>query len=296
MVQVMHPAVTQVPVPASRWCCAQVPSSNDERQAVGTTGPLHPDACRDLYMGVAISSFSGLLPLLSHLPDALAPVLPYLELVEVASHGGLGKPLQAPGFSFASSTRMTVVLDLDETLVHCRLEHFPPTRSSFSVTFEDTDVIGQVYVRPFARLFLEVATRLFNVYVFTASSQGYADQVLDQLDPFKRLSGRLYRQHCTERGGGFLKDLRSLGCPMDRSVLVDNSPVSLVLCPDNGVLVSSWLGEEDRGEDRELMHLLLLLQECAQHDSVPKFLKDRFCFREFLEGLVRRADLHSTDE
>ena len=36
------------------------------------------------------------------------------------------------------------------------------------------------------------------------------------------------------------EDLRQLGRPMERVVLVDNSPVSLALCLDNGVIVSSW--------------------------------------------------------
>mmetsp|Transcript_50544 Transcript_50544/g.130524 ORF Transcript_50544/g.130524 Transcript_50544/m.130524 type:complete len:324 (-) Transcript_50544:55-1026(-) len=257
---------------------------------------LDPETCRDLYVGVASGRFSDLLPHLSRLPDALVPVLPYLELVTRGEHFPLEKPPQAPSFSWGTSQRRTVVLDLDETLVHCRLENFPPTRPSFSVSFEDTDIIGQVYVRPFARLFLEVTAQLFDVYVFTASSQAYADQVLDQLDPEKRLlSGRLYRQHCTERGGGFLKDLRSLGCPMERAVLVDNSPVSLVLYPSNGILCSSWMGEEDRGEDRELMHLLLLLQDCAQHRSVPEYLQERFRLHAFLEGLLCRPDLQVLD-
>ena len=36
------------------------------------------------------------------------------------------------------------------------------------------------------------------------------------------------------------QDLRRLGRCMERLVLVDNSPVSLALCLDNGVIVSSW--------------------------------------------------------
>lgn len=36
------------------------------------------------------------------------------------------------------------------------------------------------------------------------------------------------------------EDLRRLGRPMERLVLVDNSPVSLALCLDNGIIVSSW--------------------------------------------------------
>ena len=61
------------------------------------------------------------------------------------------------------------------------------------------------------------------------------------------------------------EDLRRLGRPMERMVLVDNSPVSLGLCLDNGVIVSNWTA--DNPADRELLELLLLLQSCAKQAS-----------------------------
>lgn len=87
-----------------------------------------------------------------------------------------------------------------------------------------------------------------------------APRPVKRLDPHRRnIAQRLYRQHCRDMAGSFLKDLREIGRPLDRSMLVDNSPVSLMLCPDNGVLVSSWTAEAS--DDRELLELLLLLQD-----------------------------------
>eukprot|EP00928_Gymnodinium_smaydae_P026114 TRINITY_DN20600_c0_g1_i1.p1 TRINITY_DN20600_c0_g1~~TRINITY_DN20600_c0_g1_i1.p1 ORF type:complete len:291 (-),score=55.06 TRINITY_DN20600_c0_g1_i1:104-892(-) len=135
--------------------------------------------------------------------------------------------------------KMTVVLDLDETLVHCRLECLKSPRHNLTVHFEESPAPGFVYVRPFAQLFLTIAAQLFDLAAFTASSRSYADQVLDFLDPDGKLfCARLYRQHCTEVGGAYLKDLRQFGKPMSHILLVDNSPASLALCPDNGVIVS----------------------------------------------------------
>jgi len=248
----------------------------------------------ELRVGVGMPNLASVLPRLRYLPDALSPVLNVLGMLGAASSPGPGLPEPIPSAN-GNALNLTVVLDLDETLVHCRLEQLPVGRPNFSVSFEDTDIAGFVYIRPAARLFLEVAARLFEVVVFTASSQAYADQVLDQLDPEgKLLSGRLYRQHCTSEVGGFLKDLRSLGRPMERAVLVDNSPVSLVLCPDNGVLVSSWTAEEEH--DQELMHLLLLLQDCAQQPSVPAYLRERYGLYAFLEELRTRSDYIVGDE
>jgi len=210
-------------------------------------------------------------------PGCLPGEAPLLDRLKVAQNGDFN----AYG---DIEDRITLVLDLDETLVHCRTEMVEGVRHNFSVNFEESRATGYIYVRPFARLFLEIVSRLFEVVVFTASSRSYADQVLDVLDPEgKCISKRLYRQHCTEVGGGFVKDMGRLGRSLERVILVDNSPVSLAMCPDNGVLVSCWTAEQVN--DRELVDLLLLLQQCMQHQSVPDYLTQRYGLRAFLEEL-----------
>lgn len=232
------------------------------------------------------------------LADPLRGALHFLAAAEMpsprsaAGASSLPPLLGPPRYDLAGAgeDRLTLVLDLDETLAHCRLEPFSGLRHNFCVSFEETRATGFVYVRPFARLFLEVVARLFEVVVFTASSQAYADQVLNQLDPDGTcISFRLYRQHCTELSGGFLKDMRRLGRPLEKVVLVDNSPVSLALCPDNGVVVSSWTAEQPG--DKELVDLLLLLQQCMQQDSVTGFLARRYGLGACLDRLRCQPEL-----
>jgi CTD small phosphatase-like protein 2 len=51
-------------------------------------------------------------------------------------------------------------------------------------------------------------SQLYEVVIFTAAMQDYADWVLDQLDPERQLiKYRLYRQHATHSGPVFIKDL-----------------------------------------------------------------------------------------
>lgn len=59
----------------------------------------------------------------------------------------------------------TLVLDLDETLVHY------------------DQILKQFRVRPYAREFLKRMAFLFEVVVFTAAQEDYANFILDQLDP-----------------------------------------------------------------------------------------------------------------
>jgi CTD small phosphatase-like protein 2 len=74
----------------------------------------------------------------------------------------------------------TLVLDLDETLIHY-FEMGGP------------DGAGHFLIRPGVHKFLREMSQLYEVVIFTAAMQDYADWVLDQIDPEKHISYRLYR-------------------------------------------------------------------------------------------------------
>ena len=76
----------------------------------------------------------------------------------------------------ADSYKYTLVLDLDETLVHYDAQ------------------VDAFRVRPHCRQFLSQMATLFEVVIFTAADQMWADFILDKLDPAKALiKHRLYR-------------------------------------------------------------------------------------------------------
>ena len=63
----------------------------------------------------------------------------------------------------------TLVLDLDETLVHYKE----------NLDGEENELL----VRPGAEVFLKELSQNFEIVIFTAAMQDYADWVLDQIDP-----------------------------------------------------------------------------------------------------------------
>lgn len=219
---------------------------------------------------VALSFLRSLCPR-SWVPDEEAARQPILLPPQLPHHQG----------------RRTLVLDLDETLVHCHptlLENCPPPALQVWIDVPGRPLHAHVYVRPYAPIFLEICASVFEVVVFTASAAIYADKVLDFLDPSRRcVAHRLYRQHCTELYGGLFKDLRRLGRHQRDVLLVDNSPLAAGLTPESAICCSSWLGDDYK--DEELLHLLNVLERCATCESVPDFLHERYGFAAFLQQL-----------
>jgi CTD small phosphatase-like protein 2 len=183
------------------------------------------------------------------------------------------------------SSKPTLILDLDETLVHCCAD----ANSSYDVTFgvHFNGSLCQVYVkkRPHLETFLETVSAKFEIVVFTASQRVYAERLLDILDPHgKFIQHRLYRESCLMVAGNLLKDLTILDRDLRRTIIVDNSPHAFGYQLDNGVPIESWY---DDPHDVELLKLLPLLEQLHQVNDVRPHL--RKVFR--MQDLVHEARL-----
>lgn len=98
-------------------------------------------------------------------------------------------------------------------------------------------------VRPGAEDFLEEMGKHYEVVIFTAALQDYADWVLDELDASKVIKHRLYRQHALPYGSNYIKDLTRIGRPLSRMIIVDNLAENFQLQPENGIMIKSWIGD-----------------------------------------------------
>ncbi|KAL7511542.1 hypothetical protein ACHAXN_008909 [Cyclotella atomus] len=182
-----------------------------------------------------------------------------------------------------SSPPICLVLDLDETLVHCTVEPIQNADMVFPVEFNGMEYVVHVRCRPFLKEFLEKVSAEFEVVVFTASQQVYADKLLDKIDPEgKYIRHRLFRDSCLPVEGNFLKDLTILGRDLRRAVLVDNSPHAFGYQVDNGIPIESWF---DDPEDRELLKLERFLRSLHGKEDVRDVVREKFqTYRLVLEA------------
>jgi len=167
--------------------------------------------------------------------------------------------------------KKTLVLDLDETLVHSSFEYLED--ADLVLPVEVQGIMQEVYVRkrPGLDKFLEFVGEHYEVGVFTASVIKYADAVLDRIDPGKVVKWRLFRESCCQTNEGYyVKDLGCLGRPLEDTIIIDNSPHSYLFHPENAIGIKSFIDDRD---DNHLVDLLPFLHEATTAKDVREALR-----------------------
>ncbi|KAK4224423.1 putative nuclear envelope morphology protein [Podospora fimiseda] len=173
----------------------------------------------------------------------------------------------------ATPHQKTLILDLDETLIHSMSKggrmnsgHMVEVRlnTTYVAVGGQTSIGPQhpilyyVHKRPHCDEFLRRVSKWYNLVVFTASVQEYADPVIDWLEADRKyFSARYYRQHCTFRHGAFIKDLSSVEPDLSKVMILDNSPLSYMFHQDNAIPIQGWISDPT---DSDLMYLIPFLE------------------------------------
>lgn len=214
--------------------------------------------------------------------DEFDPYFFIKNLPELATVVPTFRPLLLPKQT-RSCPLTTLVLDLDETLVHSTLEPCDAD-FTFSVNFNHEDHKVYVRCRPYLKEFMERVAGTFEIIIFTASQSIYAEQLLNVLDPKRKVfRHRVYRESCVFFEGNYLKDLSVLGRDLAHVVMIDNSPQAFGFQVDNGIPIESWF--DDRS-DQELLSIIPFLESLVGVEDVRPIIARKYNLRERIAAAV----------
>ena len=185
-----------------------------------------------------------------------------------------------PFLKTKSNKLYTLVLDLDETLIHFKSN--PNNESS-----------GKIMIRPFLYDFLRNIKKDYELIIFTAATQDYADPIIDAIEKEEKyFDYRLYRIHTTIIENDFVKDLSKLGRDLNRTIIVDNMKQNYKNQPNNGITIRPFWGKDV--EDTALVDLLDILKKIADKrmDVVSglKFFKEDI-ISKVSSNILRRSQI-----
>lgn len=180
--------------------------------------------------------------------------------------------------------KLRLVLDLDETLIHCikidkpkqdlmdiegeeeqdeevlyeeRRVQLPKSTCLNHGIFQLGESLFYVYLRPGVEEFLDTVSQFFDIYIYTHGTTKYAHKVLDFLKETMNTQGlNLNIQGISSRNTSQKseKKLSKMLCSRSTSVIVDDNPKVWNVDDQNNILrVTPFIGKED---DDELEYLL----------------------------------------
>ena len=177
-----------------------------------------------------------------------------------------------------NNKKYTLVLDLDETLIHFKPNPF-------------NESSGKIMIRPFLYDFLRSVKKYYELVIFTAATEDYANPIINAIEKDEKFfDHRLYRIHTTIVDNDFVKDLSKLGRDLNRTIIVDNMKQNYKNQPDNGITIRPFWGKDV--EDTALVDLLDILKKIAENDmnviSGLKFFKEDI-ISKVSSNILRRA-------
>lgn len=269
------------------------------------------------YIGLRQSFLSAPSPSPPPPPSCSPPFRP-LSVVEIPlqdscppEHAGSDSDGGVAGDDLVAVEKLTIVLDLDETLV-CAYEtsSLPEIIRAQAIEaglkwFElecvssDKECDGKpkvnyvtVFERPGLHEFLRRIGEFANLVLFTAGLEDYARPLVDRVDKDNLIGERLYRPSTiSTEYREHVKDLSFLSKDMRRIVIVDNNPFSFLLQPLNGIPCVPFSAGQPY-DDQLLEVLLPLLKHLSLQRDVRPVLYERFRMPEWFQmhGIPARGN------
>ena len=223
----------------------------------------------------------------------LISLIPFRKLYINEKIRDISKKINFDIYNFDENKKL-LILDLDETLVHSDIDFLLKEKNInydtvlYFDTEEEKNIPLPLIIRPGLYEFLDYASQNFNLIIFTASDQQYADTIINYIEKDKKyFKMRLYRNNCIFVDPGlYIKDLR-IFFPfknMEDIIILDNSLFSFANQLNNGILITSFFDDKD---DTFLSNVKEYLEYIKNEKDIRQINKDSFKFEEIKEDISR---------
>ena len=158
--------------------------------------------------------------------------------------------IQAPFLPNLPNKLYTLVLGLDETLIHF-------------VRNPNDENCGTIKIRPYLYQSLVQIKKYYELVIFTTAEPEYAGPIINALEYYQKyFDYRLFRSHTIIIDNNFVKDLSKLGRDLSRVIIVDNKEQNYRLHKNNGIKIKSFWGKDNK--DSALIDLKDILIKIAE--------------------------------
>lgn len=173
--------------------------------------------------------------------------------------------------------KYTLVLDLDETLIYyVHAKQKQPTG-------EEPPEEDYYMVRPYALKFLKELAKYFEIVIFTAATKQYADPIIDDIDPDKVISHRLYRRDTYVEGNVHIKDLEIIGRHLSKTLIVDNICDNFKYQKEHGIHIRDWYGNYSDDRLKRLSEVLIGIVNKEPEDITQELKLHRDYIQQYIE-------------
>ena len=164
------------------------------------------------------------------------------------------RPSITPYLLTKNKKKYSLILDLDETLIHFEVNHI-----------ENDE--GVLKLRPGVFTFLEKVGEFYEIILFSEASEEYTLLMMEAFNNKnnkKYFDHKLFRKHCIIIGQDFIKDLSRIGRPLDKTIIIDNLAQNFKMQKSNGIIIKPFLGEDKN--DQALIDLIPILVNIARDE------------------------------
>ena len=221
-------------------------TNNYPSQNIKVINPLTIDDCSNFFSPIHTTPITTLPP--GGFARGFSPKLPPQNMIQY------------------KKKKKTLILDLDETLVHSSMNPFHKCADiTLPLNFNGKKFFVYVLKRPFLEQFLTEMNLIYDIIIFTASLPEYSEPLLDIIDKNKVIKYRLNRSHCRHYQNIYIKDLKVINRNLKDMIIIDNNPESYLMNKENAIPILTW---EDDENDNELIKLIPVLKYLAEVNDV----------------------------